>query len=123
MADEEIVEAENAPKQKANTLTEYPEMTFRNFLEQTPPDTHVRIIDLEPTPTNSNYLVPPDILLFCETPDCSGPRMFRASDSLFFTTDWNFSLLKYQCRNCGRRQSWFRKFRQGFKWRLCSPAA
>ncbi|HEY5522395.1 MAG TPA: hypothetical protein VIK21_04330, partial [Desulfuromonadaceae bacterium] len=20
-------------------------------------------------------------------------------------------------------QSWFRKFRQGFKWRLCSPAA
>jgi hypothetical protein len=21
------------------------------------------------------------------------------------------------------KQSWFRKFRQGFKWRLCSPAA
>lgn len=96
-----------ADVQETTTQPQYPEMTFRSFLEQTPPDKEVQIIDFELVPSSPNYLAPPEILFFCESPDCEGPRVFRAVDSIFWKGGWNFVFLKYECRNCGKRLAYF----------------
>src|ERR1022692_241075 len=64
-------EAEQGQTQEA----QYKDSTFRGFLEQMPPDVQVRITDFKQA-ENANYVVTPDVLLFCDYEDCDGPRMF-----------------------------------------------
>ena len=108
MADDDTFEISpgGTEPNKGGTTVEAPELSFRKFLEQTPPDTYVQLTDLEVT-SNVHYLQVPDILLFCHQSDCDGPRMFRAKEPLFFKSGWNFSFLEYVCRNCGRRLARF----------------
>jgi len=78
-------------------------MSFKAFLEQTPPDTTVTIIDFTRVNTNTQFLVIPDLLLHCESEQCTGPRMFKCRDTLCIYTEWTEKFLTYVCRNCGTR--------------------
>lgn len=86
--------------QPANKV-EVVEVSFKSFLEGTPPDVTVTINDFKTS--SGATLALPELLLRCEFEECNGPRVFRCTDSMYFSTEWNNVFLKYVCRNCGRR--------------------
>jgi len=94
----------------------YPEVTFKSFLEETPPDTYVYLTDLkmdgnlpylETRDGNLPYFETPDVVLFCENTDCKGPRIFRCKNGIISSPGWKYAFLPYQCRNCGSRFTQF----------------
>jgi hypothetical protein len=89
--------------QKAAADSKDNEMSFKAFLEQTPPDTTVTIIDFIAVNQGSQYLETPDLLLHCESEQCAGSRMFKCRDSFYIHTEWTEKFLTYVCRNCGTR--------------------
>lgn len=97
-------EGNGESEQKLAVETEEKRISFKSFLEQTPPDSTILISDFTRKKTASGeYLDTPDLLLYCESEDCAGPRMFQCRDSLYIQTEWTTTFLKYICRNCGKR--------------------
>jgi len=95
-------------KEAESPRPKYAEVAFRGFLEATPPDTYVNVIDLKlssPNNQNSRYYETPDIVLFCENVMCNGQRIFRCSGGSLSAlgASWRREFLTYTCRNCNSR--------------------
>lgn len=107
MADQEVEEEYQALRKKAESMMpKYPEMTFKSFLEETPPDTYVYLTDTKGT-KDGRYFVLPDIVLFCESGVCSGSRVFRCDENVFGQSSWRCEFLTYRCSNCKSRLTTF----------------
>jgi hypothetical protein len=88
-------------KARAEKLrAKYPEVAFKSFLEEIPPDTYVYLTDLKVT-RGDRYIETSDIHYFCESDGCNGVRIFRCAETVFIDMSWRFEFLKYVCRNCG----------------------
>ncbi|MGC2639529.1 MAG: hypothetical protein WA294_20265 [Acidobacteriaceae bacterium] len=95
-------------QKRAEALTpKYQEVSFRSFLEEIPPDTYVRLIDIEAEIGSPLRFKTPDITLFCEGKDCAGVRIFRTKDSIYHSEGWSQKFLLYTCRNCGASSTTF----------------
>jgi hypothetical protein len=81
----------------------YVEVTLSSFLEETPPDGYVTVIDLKASSSDSKYIEMPDIVHYCEHERCGGPRNFKPDRNLPASTSWSFVYSVYTCRNCGSR--------------------
>jgi hypothetical protein len=102
-SDEEADRETEELRRRADVLRpKYPELTFKQFLESTPPDAHIYVTDLIMS-EQAPYLATPDILVHCGHENCGGPRIFRSKSTLSAPTNWNFSFLQYVCRNCESR--------------------
>jgi hypothetical protein len=110
--DEARNEIEELKKRTEKLRPKYAEMTLRGFLENTPPDTYVSVVDLK-FGTDGRYIETPDIMLYCENTDCCGERNFKCGSSLFVDSTWRYEFLTYTCRNCASRVA---KFAIAFLW-------
>src|ERR1035438_123754 len=107
MADDDLDAKVKELQAKAEQLRpKYPEVTFKSFLEETPPDTLVYVADLKAM-SDSRYYETPDVVLFCEAKECNGPRIFRTPNSLSSSSGWLRTFLTYKCRNCDSRDVFF----------------
>jgi hypothetical protein len=103
MADQNLDARFDELKKRAEKLRpKYPEVTFKNFLEESPPDTYVYLIDLKVS-SDGRSIVTPDIVYFCDKDACDGPRIFKCNQNLYKATGWGQTFLEYQCRNCASR--------------------
>jgi hypothetical protein len=108
MGDDELhTRAENLKKRAEAAKPHYPEVTFKQFLEETPPDSYVRVIDLKQS-RDPNHLIAPGITFYCENENtCAGPRVFRCDGNIFVSDNRSQNFLRYSCRNCGTRMAIF----------------
>jgi DNA-directed RNA polymerase subunit RPC12/RpoP len=103
MAGEDIdAKVETLRKRAEELRPKYPEMAFKNFLEESPPDTYVYVTDLK-LASDGRSIDTPDIVLFCENEACAGPRIFRCGSCLYKHDTWDQTYLTYACRNCASR--------------------
>lgn len=80
-----------------------PEVTFREFLESTPPDVQVTLTDLVPG-SDDRFFKTPDIQQYCTSDQCQGVRIFRCnSNVLIALRSWRWEYLVYVCKNCEKR--------------------
>src|SRR5581483_5298308 len=101
------VSVEELEKRAAQVMPKYPEISFRSFLESTPPDTYVDVIDIAFTRGAPRQINAPDVTIYCDSESCQGFRLFRAAENLYPSSEWTFKFLKYVCRNCGSRSVTF----------------
>src|SRR5580698_8185915 len=107
MADDVVdAQAEDLKKRAETLRPEYPEVTFKSFLEETPPDTYVYVVDLKHS-ADGRLLETPDITFFCEGAACDGQRIFTCRSNIVESSEWRREFLTYQCRNCGARLAIF----------------
>jgi len=88
------------------TKEECPTLTFKDFLENSPPYHIVTISDLWYESSRSRReLRTPELLLLCEDDICQGMRVFEYKDStggIWKTDVANVLFLHYRCKNCER---------------------
>lgn len=91
--------------QAATTEAEDAGISFKTFLEQTPPDATIPIADFKrkTSPGGGGYITCPDLLLHCENDECAGLRKFQCNEKLSILTEWTTAFLHYVCRNCDKR--------------------
>jgi hypothetical protein len=95
-------------KMRAEAMSpEYPEISLKSLLEETPPDRMVYAIDLEFVSNGVNWSEAPCIALYCESETCLGQRQFESGDHLYFGNHWQNQFLSYKCRNCKSREVYF----------------
>jgi hypothetical protein len=103
MADPNLdAEVEELKKRAEKLRPKYPEVTFKSFLEEFPPEAYAYVVDLKLN-SDGRSIDTPDILLFCESDLCAGPRIFRCGSSLYKHSAWEQTFLVYTCRNCTTR--------------------
>jgi hypothetical protein len=105
--DELDAKVEELRKRAEHLRPKYDEVTFKSFLEETPPETYVHLIDLKPGSEGAGGIETPDLALFCENEICSGLRIFRCGSDLYGSQDWTYTFLTYTCRNCASSVVWF----------------
>jgi hypothetical protein len=94
---------------------EDPEISFAEFLENVPPSTHRRIIELWKPESSTSIgiliLNTPEIQLHCSTNSCNGVRFFIPpyEKVKIFEPErgWKFYFLTYTCANCRVTQKVF----------------
>jgi hypothetical protein len=87
------------------TEAEYPTLTFKDFLENSPSYHPVIISDLWYSGHSSDEVQRPDVLLLCEDDTCQGMRLFKYAEKtggLYKTDGPNVIFLQYRCKNCER---------------------
>ena len=88
----------NVRESKAQSSeTGVPHISFKSFLEETPPDTSIKIEDLEWLTTTQ--ISPPVLDLYCSGDACGGIRRFT-SGSFYVPDTWAVRILEYTCSNC-----------------------
>jgi len=87
-----------------NTMAAQPPPTFAEFLASSPPDTGSEIWDLFKPDGPSFVLADPDVILYCDSDECQGPRKFERIGGYIRTIEqtWKYEFLTYRCRNCRR---------------------
>lgn len=88
---------------------------FKTFLEAVSPGTKRKIIDLTVSQGVGVSLNTPELLLHCDSPECSGVRTFRLSDRNIglSSEDWRYGYLSYLCGNCRKT---FKRFALAVHW-------
>jgi hypothetical protein len=100
----------------------YSEATFVEFLESTPPNTWVKLVEARETVSNvgkdARWSVElPEIQLHCGASACNGVRIFKpkmpnGTDYLPLQKSVESYFLRYQCRNCNDSTKHFAVLRQ-----------
>jgi hypothetical protein len=87
------------PNQPTTAATS--EGDFKTFLETASPGTKRKITDLTAN-VSGGTLNTPELLLHCDSPECSGVRTFRLlqKDIGLSTEEWRYGYLFYLCGNC-----------------------
>jgi hypothetical protein len=89
-----------------DTMSQQAPPTFAQFLASSPPDRTVEIWDLfESNSTQAAVLAAPDVVLYCDSDECQGPRKFERTNGYLRADDqsWGFAFLTYRCRNCRKK--------------------
>jgi len=77
--------------------------TFAEFLASSPPDRGAEIWDLfESHGTLTASLAAPDVVIYCDSEECQGPRKFERTSGYLHADNqsWGYTFLTYRCRNC-----------------------
>jgi hypothetical protein len=77
--------------------------TLAEFLASSPPDRGAEILDLfEPGGPYAADLASPDVVLYCDSEECQGPRKFERTSGYVHADNasWRYAFLTYICRNC-----------------------
>lgn len=76
-------------------------ISFKEFLESTPPGKEVPITNFAAHKSNSLRTTIPQLNLHCTSEECQGVRFFAATDDAWLSSEkYNNSYLTYICRNC-----------------------
>lgn len=67
---------------------------FKTLLEAASPGAKTKITDLTVNATGGTSLNTPELLLHCDSPECSGVRTFRLSskDIVLSNTEWRYGI-------------------------------
>jgi|SRR5579872_1180405 len=82
---------------------------WAEFLASAPPESTARIANLSSQNPDFSYrwtVCTPDVLIYCDSDECLGPRFFRCAKNVIFIkeNELAFEFLQYTCRNCQRNQ-------------------
>jgi hypothetical protein len=100
----------NEQQGKENSKSQFPTLTFVEFLESSPPYHPVIVSGLWDVQNVYRRFNTPDLSLDCEHETCQGIRFFeysRSTGGLGNTEAWNELFLEYKCKNCEQTRKSF----------------